>query len=138
MALIRANLDPTSRDLAWFSVVPLVFFGILGAVLRFQFESPETSVVLWVVGFLISGIYCSARALRRPIYILWMRAVAPIGWTIWNVSMVVTFFLILTPIGIVMRILGRDPLQRDPDHDSTTYWIEQKSSNELSSYFEQF
>ena len=138
MALIRANLNPTSRDLAWFSLVPLVFFGILGAVLRFQFESPKTSVVLWVVGFLITGIYCSARALRRPIYILWMRAVSPIGWTIWNVSMVVTFFLVLTPIGIVLRILGRDPLQREPDPDSTTYWIEQKSSNELSGYFEQF
>jgi hypothetical protein len=39
------------------------------------------------------------------------------------------FFLILTPIGFIARLFGRDPLGLKP-RTATSYWIERKSSDE--------
>jgi len=36
----------------------------------------------------------------------------------------IMFFLVITPIGLVMRSLGKDPLRLRMDRDSRTYWIE--------------
>ena len=32
------------------------------------------------------------------------------------------FYLLLTPIALVMKLLGRDPLQRRPDPAAPSYW----------------
>jgi len=36
------------------------------------------------------------------------------------------FFLVVTPIGLLMRALGKDPLRLRFDHASGTYWIERR------------
>jgi hypothetical protein len=33
------------------------------------------------------------------------------------------FFCVITPAGILMRIMGRDPLKRKYDRNEKTYWI---------------
>lgn len=39
------------------------------------------------------------------------------------------FYLVLTPVGFIFRLLGRDPLKLNP-RVTTSYWIEKKSSDE--------
>lgn len=34
------------------------------------------------------------------------------------------FFLVVTPVAFLLRWLGKDPLQRAPDAQAATYWIE--------------
>ena len=46
------------------------------------------------------------------IYVGWMILAFPIGWTISQVILVVMFFGLFTPIGLIFRLLGRDPLHR--------------------------
>ena len=48
----------------------------------------------------------------RSIYVGWMVLAFPIGWTVSQVMLAVMFFGLFTPIGLVFRLIGRDPLQR--------------------------
>jgi len=44
---------------------------------------------------------------------------------------------VLTPIGLIMRALGRDPLQRRFAPDRTTYWAHRTTERDAESYFRQ-
>ncbi|MCK6431211.1 MAG: SxtJ family membrane protein, partial [Burkholderiaceae bacterium] len=36
------------------------------------------------------------------------------------------FYIVVTPLGLLMRLLGKDPLRLRWDRQSSTYWIERK------------
>jgi len=40
--------------------------------------------------------------------------------------MAVIFFAVMTPAGLIMRWLGRDPLRLALDRGATSYWIERR------------
>ena len=52
---------------------------------------------------------------------LWQRAADALGFVMTRVVLGVVYFLVVTPTGIVRRLLGRDPLgRRSPPGES--YW----------------
>jgi hypothetical protein len=64
-----------------------------------------------------------------------MRAVFPIGWVMSHAILILAYFLILTPIGWLMRFF-HDPMQRSFDRDSKSYWLPWESSDS-ERYFRQ-
>lgn len=40
-----------------------------------------------------------------------------------RVVMAMLFFAVLTPVGLVMRMAGRDPLRRRLDREASSYWL---------------
>lgn len=79
----------------------------------------------WFVGgsafFLFTGMFL--RPVLRPIYVLWMKFAYVLAWV--NTRLLLSFFFygIITPVGLVMRLLGRDPLTRKIDRSQTSYWV---------------
>ena len=76
--------------------------------------------------------------LLRPVYQLWMLAVYPIGWTVSHIVMALLFYLVFTPVGLIMRACGRDPMQRKFDRQATTYWQRRPPEQDKRRYFRQF
>lgn len=75
---------------------------------RGYFSAP---VVLAAVGALL--VFCGATcppALRLPNRIWWRFAQA-LGWVNSRILLTVFFALVLTPAGVLMRLLGRNPLR---------------------------
>ena len=62
----------------------------------------------------------------------------PIGWVSSHVLMACLFYLVVAPIGAVMRIFGYDPLARRFDRSRKTYFTRRDHPSELSRYFKQF
>ena len=46
-----------------------------------------------------------------------------LGAVVAPIVMGVVFFLVVTPIGLVMRIIGKDLLRKRYDKKKETYWI---------------
>ena len=67
-----------------------------------------------------------------------MYAVYPIGWTVSHLALAVVYYLVVTPIGLLMRLFGRDPMRRKFDPSATTYWQPHESPDEPERYFRQF
>jgi hypothetical protein len=80
----------------------------------------------------------AAPPLGRKVYRGWMLAAVPIGWTVSHLVLAIAYYGVLTPIGLAMRLVGRDPMQRKFDRDATTYWIERPRESDPRRAFRQY
>ena len=71
----------------------------------------------------------------KPIYILWMVFAVILGWVMTRVILSFLFYIVITPIGIISRILGKEFLDlKESKHDS--YWNHRYSEIELNQDYE--
>ena len=138
MAMIEIKSDPSRRELNWFGLLMALFFAIVGAILLWQFDAQATAFVLWIVAAALTILYYVIPPIRRPMYLAWMYAAFPLGWVISHVLMAVIYYLVFTPTGLIMRIVGYDPMHRKFDPDAPTYWVEHKPGGDPERYFRQF
>ena len=138
MALIELNLRPASRELRWFGVIVLACFLTIGALVLWRTGSPRPAGILWAIGAGVCALYYLIEPLRVPVYRLWMLLVFPIGGTVSHLVLALIYFLLITPIGVIMRLFGRDPMHRRWQPEATTYWIDRERASDLAGYFRQF
>ena len=138
MAVVDLRLDPTDRELHWFGPLLALFAGVVGAIARWQFDAPSVSAALWTAGGLIATFYLLVPASRIVIYRGWIYATYPIAWVVAHVVLAAVYYLVVTPIGLAMRLIGRDPLSRNFWPEAETYWIARRPRRETSQYFRQF
>jgi hypothetical protein len=138
MALIQVNKNPSPRDLNWFGVLFAAFLGLVGLVAWRRTGSERAALVLLGIGVVVAGIYYAIPGLRRPIYLAWMYVAFPIGLVVSYALLAFVYLVVFTPMGLLLRLLGRDPLQRNLDSARTTYWVEHPTGGDPSRYFRQY
>jgi len=136
--MIEINKDPSPRDLFWFGRLLPVFGAAFGLVVGRTSGSMTAAVVIWLLLAAAALAYAALPALRRPFYVGWLRLTYPIGWVIGHLLLAAVFFGVLTPMGLVMRALGRDPLRRRFDRQAASYWVPRAAEPEPERYFRQF
>ena len=72
----------------------------------------------------------SVRALRLVTF--------PIGWAVSEVILALLFFGLFTPMGMILRLLGRDALGRRQKESPSTCWTPKPVPARAQSYFRQF
>ena len=89
-------------------------------------NSGETRIwsVLISLIFLILGILNSK--ILAPLNKLWFKFGIFLGKIISPIIMGIIFFLVVTPIGLLMRLLGKDLINLKYNNNKS-YWIEKKS-----------
>jgi len=137
MAIIEINRNPSAKDLRWFGVLLAVFAGLVGTLSWWR-DATTAATVIWSVGLAMAALYYAWPAARRPIFLGWMYLAYPIGWVMSHVILAVIFFLVITPIGLLMRALGRDPMNRRFDPSTTSYWEPRDKTTGTDRYFRQF
>ena len=100
----------SDRTLRQFGALSLVFFGGWAAWRLWHGQAGAFTTVLLVLALVIGGVGLLLPAAIRPIYTGWMIAAFPIGWTVSKVVMALMFYLVFTPVGVLFRLMGRDPL----------------------------
>lgn len=95
-------------------------------------------IVLWIGGALLALLTLGRPALGRTVYRVWMEAAMPIGWTFSMVILGVVYYGVFTPIGLLLRLFGRDPMSRKFDRNASTYWLEHRQPADQQQYFRQF
>ena len=138
MALVDINWSPSRKELRVFSLLLIGFGAIVAALLYRRLESQTPAAVALLVATFIGLLGLAAPMVVRPVYVAWMGLAFPIGWTVSHVMMLAAFFLVLTPIGLAMRLSGHDPMQRRLDRQARTYWQPRPRRADLKSYFRQY
>ena len=78
------------------------------------------------VGVAFFVVALARPALLRPLNRLWFRFGLLLNRIVNPLVMGLLFFLTVTPIGLVMRALGKDPLRLRFDRGARSYWIERQ------------
>ena len=138
MALIEINKNPSQRELKWFGVLLAVFFAVVAGLLWWRVSEPTAAVVVLGLGLVLVVVYAAFPGLRRWVFLGWMYAALPIGWVVSHVLLGIIFYLIMTPIGLTMRLLGYDPMLRRFDRGADTYWVRRDRESDARRYFRQF
>ncbi len=138
MSHFRVNRNPTARDLRWFGLLLPLFVALVGVIVRWQFGAPSAALGVWSVGGALAVVYWIAPPLRRPILVGWMYAALPIGWTVSHLMIAIVYFGIVTPIGLLSRLVRGDTLHRRPDRNARSYWIRRPRGSGTRRYLRQF
>ena len=117
--LIKSNIKISSnRNFG------LVFFFIFLVVSIWPLthnESPRIWSAIISLAFLI--LVLTRSKLLTPLNRLWAKFGIILGAIIAPIVMGVVFFLVITPIGLVMKIIGKDLLSIKYDKKKETYWV---------------
>ena len=139
MSLVEINWNPEKGQLRMFGLTAVLVLGVAAVILQFVFGITVIAA-LFVGGtglciFVISLIWAKA---ARIIYLGLTFAAMPIGLVISFLLMATFYFLVLTPVGLVFRLFGRDVLARKFRIDTPTYWTSHTQSSDPERYFHQF
>ena len=132
------NFNPTARELRVFASLQVVFFGLISWIVYRQGAVPLMPLLIMGVSIAIGLLGVFRPLMIRPIYVVWMTAVYPLGWLITHTILAIVYYLVFTPMGFIMRILGHDPLQRKFDREAKTYWIARTPAADSERYFRRY
>ena len=115
----------------------LVFFVVFLIVALWPLKYEE-NIRLWSLAlsivFFILGIGNSK--LLTPFNRLWFKLGIFLGTIVSPIVMGLVYFLVVTPVGIFMRLLGNDLLKMRKEKNTSTYWI--KRDKQQSTMKKQF
>ena len=139
MALIEVDWRPPKKQLRQFAVLFVVFAAGFGTLGWFTGRPLWLSQTLWGLAAVVGLLGLVAPAAVRPVWVVMMAVALPIGMVVSTVLMVLIFYLILTPIGFVMRLTGYDPMRRRvAAGGARSYWIERRPVTDVRRYFRQY
>ncbi len=137
MALIEIDRNPSAKMLRWFGVLMVGFFVLTGGLAQWRW--PAAAAAIWIFGVALTGVYAAVPPLRRHIYLGWVYAALPIGWTVSHLILATVFYLVVTPIGLGVRVVKGDPLERAPERSAASYWSARSGADSNARrYFKQF
>ena len=136
MSMVHINWHPGAGELRKFGVAMLVGFGLIGGLLLWK-QLPTAATVCWGFGAVAGAGGLSGTKAAMPIYVVWMGVALVMGNIVSRVLLAVIYYTVFTPMGVVRRLMGRDPLQlRRPQQD--TYWLDAPDVTDTAQYERQF
>ena len=139
MAMVSLNLKPSEKQLRDFGDIALCMCNIIGLLLFWLDKvSIKVFVIFCLIGLVMYLLSRISTVLIKPVYQGMMIVTFPIGWVVSHVMMGVFYYGIVTPIAIIFKVIGRDPLCRGYDPKAKTYWLRYKQSRSAKHYFHQF
>jgi len=135
--MVHIDWNPEPRMLRWFAGLQMLFFAALAYAWRDALGTTGIIVML-LVSAAVGVLGLLRPPLIRWVYVGWMVAVFPIGWTVSHLLLAVAYYGVLTPIGFLVRTLRGDPLERAADPQATTYWKPRSQVTDVERYFRQY
>jgi hypothetical protein len=131
------NWRPDAGELRRFAVAMLIGFAVLGLLSAWRGGGiGTTSIALWSIGVVLA-VAALVPGLRRVAYLAVYLPTSIIGYVVSNIILALMFFLIITPLGIILKLMGKDLLQQTRQRD-TTQWLPVKNDKTEDSYYRQF
>jgi hypothetical protein len=114
------NIKETQKDLRKFG---LTVGGVLSVIafILFYFERPA-AIYFVVIGGLLILFGALFPKLLKPLNKIWMSLAIILGYIMSRVIIIILFYLVLTPIGILAKLVGKKFMVLKYDKSAKTYW----------------
>ena len=120
-----------------FGLVFAAVFAIIALYPLFWLRAPHLWAIIVAAGFLAAALLLPAAL--GPLNRLWTRFGLLLHKVTSPLVLGLLFFVIITPMGMIMRLLGKDPLRLRRDAQSQSYWIDRKPAGPApESFVDQF
>lgn len=129
--------EATAKQLRQFGLLVGSILIIIGSYWMFYRDIFETArmVVLVIGGILfISGL--AIPTVLKPIYKVWMALAHVLAWVNTRIIISLIFFLVITPIGFLLRIFKGDFLGEKFHSEDETYWSDTERAESVKEHCE--
>ena len=118
------DIKSGKKQLREFGLTMGIILVILGAIALWR--GKPVYLYLLVASGIFIGFGLGFPKPLKPIHKIWMSFSIIIGFFVSRLILSVLFYAVLTPIGLIMRIFGRDILDQRIDKNKHSYWQEVK------------
>lgn len=118
----RQNHQATNKELRQFGLVVGGVFSVIGLwPVVFRGESPR----LWamILGSLLIALGAMVPQTLKQVHHGWMKIGHVLGSINTRLILGIVYYLLITPMGIVMRLMGKDPMHRALGENVDTYRV---------------
>ena len=113
--MISVQWNPERKQLRQFAAIWFpAFCALVGWMVGKKTGHWAGVEILWVVCAVVAVAVFLPPPLIRPVFVGLILATFPIGWVVSHVLLGVIFYGLVTPIGLILRLTGHDPLQLKP------------------------
>jgi hypothetical protein len=134
--MLDVNWNPSRRELRQFAGIWVPAFAAFAGTVIYRSGRINTAIVIWAIAALIAAVGLAAPQRVKPLFVGWMAAAYPIGWTVSHVILAVIYFGLVTFVGLLMRVFRYDPLNRAAGRGSE--WRPRNQPPSAATYFRQF
>jgi hypothetical protein len=131
-------MNPTPQTLRWFGLSLGLLAALAGHLVATKLQVPTLGLAIWMAGGAVFVSYYFVARTRLSIYRGWMLVTYPIGWAVSQLLLLAIYYAVVTPIGVLRRWFGGDPLERTFNRDGGTYWTAHRVGDDVSRYLRQF
>ena len=117
-----------------FGILFFIVFLIIGFYPMYKGENPNIFFLVLSLPFIILGLLNSK--ILTPFNMAWIKLGEILGLIIAPIVMAIVYFIVLTPISLIVRVFGKDILNMKLDKKLESYWINRKKN--LGSMKKQF
>ena len=109
----------------------------------FTRDAAESTRQGWLLWSASAGGVMAAAALVRPVvlrppFVALCVLLFPVGMVVGEVILAAVFYGVFTPLALLARLVGRDPLKRRLDRSAATYWEPREQPRNAARYFCQY
>ena len=139
MSLVKIDWNPKSKQLRSFGRIALAASAVISLLLYvLKGIAIQWVLIIFAFGFIIFIISMISLELTKMIYLGMILLTMPIGWVVSFIVLAAFYFLLLAPLGLFFRLIGRDPLCRKFDSNAKSYWLSRQPPKGPEQYFHQF
>jgi len=131
------KIKSDTKALREFGFVMAAFFAIIGLIAMFRGKAHY--VYLLTAAAVFGAPAAIFPRILLPLQKAWMAFSVVVGFFMSRIIMTILFYGVMTPIGLAMRIFGKDVLDQRIDKDKASYWhVGPKIVKSKESYENQF
>ena len=114
------NIKSEKSDLRKFGITIGVILLIIAGFLFWK--EKESFQILLTFGVTLCILGIAIPFILKPIYWVWMIFATILGWIMTRVILSLLFYIIFTPIGLILRFFGKQFLELRWDKSKESYW----------------
>jgi hypothetical protein len=137
-AMHELNKNPSFADRRNFGLIFLVGTAAIGVAYWQLFDHDLHRAQYFFgagAGILVLSL---VPGIGRLLYLLWMGFGLTLGLVTSPIIMFLLFLVLITPVGFVFKMTGRDTMRRQLDDKSDSYWEDYPKTDDPSRYVKQF
>ena len=113
------------KDLRQFGMVLAIISIVSGSI---YFLKHRIILAQWFcgAGLVVLSLGLLAPRTLKHVYTVFLKAAHAIGWFNTRVILILIYYIVLTPIALVVKIFGKDLLNRKMDKNTSSYWAKRE------------
>lgn len=128
------EIKSDKKQLREFGLTIGIILVILGGIAVWRGKC--TGTILLTIGSVLIVLGLGAPELLKVPQKLWMALAVVIGFFMSRLILVILFYTVITPIGIIVKLLGKDVLNERIDKKAASYWIKRPSEAKAEGSYE--